>query len=83
MVPVMALGAESCEPSTVKTWIPTSLRRLKFFMVLSSVTFEGRAWWNRSPAIIMKSGFSSMVLSTSSRKALSKSSRLASKPYCE
>ena len=83
MVPVITLGDESCEPSTVKTGIPASRRRLKFFMVFSNVALDGRAWWNRSPAIIMKSGFNSMVLSTSSWKDLSKSSRLTSRPYCE
>ena len=82
MVPVMLFGAESWEPSTVKTGIPASLKRLKFLMVFSSVVFEGRAWWKRSPAIIMKSGFSSIVLSVSSVKALSKSCLLASSPYC-
>lgn len=66
MVPVMMLGAESCEPSTVRTGISASRRRLKFLIAFSSVVFDGRAWWNRSPAIMMKSGFSSMVLSTSS-----------------
>ena len=83
MVPVMMLGAESCEPSTVKTGIPASRKRLKFLMAFSNVTFEGWAWWNKSPAIIMKSGFNLMVLSISSWKTRSKSSRLTSKPYCE
>jgi hypothetical protein len=82
MVPVMVLGAESCEPSTVRTGIPASFKRLKFRMVFSKVMFDGRAWWNRSPAIIMKSGFNSRVLSTVSVKALSKSCLRASKPYC-
>ena len=81
MVPVMLLGAESWEPSTVKTGIPASLKRLKFLTVFSSVVFDGRAWWKRSPAIIMKSGFSSIVLSVNSVKALSKSCLLASIPY--
>ena len=35
------------------------------------------------PAMIMKSGFNSMVFSTISAKTLSKSCLLASKPYCE
>ena len=81
MVPVIVLGAESWEPSTVKTGISASLSRLKFLIVFSSVVLDGLAWWKRSPAIIMKSGFSSMVLSTSSVKVLSKSCLLASKPY--
>lgn len=83
MVLVMVLGAESCEPSTVNTGIPASFSRLNVRIVFSKVTLDGRAWWKRSPAMMMKSGLSSMVLSTTSRKALSKSCLRASNPYCE
>lgn len=81
-MPVMVFGAESCEPSTVKTGMLASFRRLKLRMVFSNVLLDGLAWWKRSPAIIMKSGLSAIVLSTSSLNALSKSCLLASKPYC-
>lgn len=83
MVLVMMFGATSCEPSTVRTGMPAPFRRLKFFIAFSNVMFAGRGCWKRSPAIIMKSGFNAMVLSTSSSNAFSKSSRLASSPYCE
>ena len=83
IVLVMVLGAESCDPSTVNTGIPASFSFLKVRIVFSSVTLDGRAWWKRSPAIIIKSGLISSVFSTSSRKALSKSCLLVSKPYCE
>ncbi len=41
IVPVMVFGAESCEPSTVKTGMSASFSRLKFRIVFSKVVFEG------------------------------------------
>jgi hypothetical protein len=38
------LGAESCDPSTVRTGMPASFSRLKLRMVFSKVTFEGLGW---------------------------------------
>ena len=78
---VIVFGAESCDPSTVKTGMPASFNRLKLRMVFSKVWLDGLAWWKRSPAIIKKSGFNWIVLSTSSLKASSKSCLRASKPY--
>lgn len=81
MVPVITLGAESWEPSTVSTGISASLSRLKLVMAFSRVMLDGRACWKKSPAMIMKSGFSSMVLSTTSWNAVLKSSRRVSELY--
>ncbi len=82
IVLVIVFGALSCEPSTVKTGMFWSLRRLKFLIAFSSVVLFGLAWWKRSPAIIRKSGLSCIALSTSSVRALSKSCLLVSNPYC-
>ena len=43
MVPVTMLGAESCPPSTAKTGMPASRNRRKLVIVVSNVTFDGRA----------------------------------------
>ncbi len=82
MVPVMRLGARSWDPSTARTGTPASRRRMNCVMAASRVALEGRACWKRSPATTMKSGFSSRVLSTTSRKAAVKSSCRASRLYC-
>lgn len=75
-------GALSCPPSTANTGMPASLSLLKLVIADSSVTFDGLGWWNRSPAMSMKSGWSWMVLSTISLNVLSKSCRRASRLYC-
>ena len=81
MVLVIMLGAESWEPSTANTGIPASLRRRRLDIADSKVEFVGRACSKMSPARIMKSGFSSIVLSTSSENTFSKSFRRASRLY--